>query len=208
MLRTLAVLTFALSMAGAVLAETIFSNLGVDDTYDCCYAWSVYGAGAPIQTDRGSSFVPLAAYTLDSVDAAFNWYGGNRGGYLWLMSDNSGVPGVVVESFHFDNLPAAASAELVTGVSTLHPLLSPGLRYWLVASADPGAFLGMGWNNTGGTGLVSRDNQGPWGFNPDAAAGAFRVLGTVAAVPEPQTYALMLGGLAALTVVMRRRKQG
>ena len=39
------------------------------------------------------------------------------------------------------------------------------------------------------------------------AAGKYTASATVAAVPEPETYAMLLGGLAVLGLVKRRRKQ-
>jgi hypothetical protein len=45
------------------------------------------------------------------------------------------------------------------------------------------------------------------GGGPSGVNMAFDVMGT-AAVPEPETYALMLAGLGGLALAMRRRKQG
>ncbi len=204
--KLLAVVLVGFGLTGPVPAATAFSNLGAGDSYDCCYGWAIYGSAAPIKLDKGSRFVPPSSYTLDSVQAAFNWYGGTAGGYLWLMSDTAGAPGAILESFHFASLPAPSAAKIVTGTSTLHPLLSAGLQYWVVASADSDSFLGFGWNTTGDTGLASRDSDGPWGVMPWATAGAFRVTGTLAPIPEPEATSLMLIGLGLLGLVAHREK--
>ena len=205
--KVLAVAIVSLGLAAPVHAATIFSTLGAGDSYECCSGWAVFGPAAPIDTDRGVPFVPLGAYTLDSVEAAFTWLGGTNAGDIWLMSDSGGLPGVILESFHFDNLPtfSTSSTALVTGASTLHPLLSAGTQYWLVASANDDSFLSLNFNNTNDTGLASRDDALPWGFDPDATAGAIRVSGTPAAVPEPATIVLFATGTLVLACFIHER---
>jgi len=192
-----------------VRADTTFSNLGAGDSYDCCTGWAVYGSAAPIELDRGSPFVPLNTYTLDSIEAALTWSSGPNAGDIWLMSDSGGEPGVILESFHIDNLPTftASNTALAIGNSTLHPLLSAGVQYWLIASADGDSFLSLNWNITGDTGLASRDDNGPWGVGPDATAGAFRVNGTLAALAVPEPATLTLLGLAVAGMAWARRRK-
>src|SRR4030095_9287611 len=129
--RFLAVAIISLGIAAPVRADTIFSNLGAGGSYNCCQGWAVYGSAAPIDLDRGSPFVPLNAYTLDSVEAALTWSNVTNAVDIWLMSDSSGVPGAILETFHIVNLPTfrTSSTALATVASTLHPLLSAGVPF-------------------------------------------------------------------------------
>jgi hypothetical protein len=191
----LAISICSLGAATALPAEIIFSDLGPGGSYQSSSGWTIYGTTAPTKTDRASSFVPAGNYTLDSIQAAFTWSFGFNTGDMYLMSDNGGVPGTILESFHFNNLPhfGVSPTALTTGVSTLHPLLSAGVRYWVATSANDDSFLSFNWNNTGYMGVASRDNGGAWGMSPDLTAGAFLV--TATPVPEPTGFAL--AGLAA-----------
>jgi len=201
--RFLVLAICSLGTAVPVRADVVFSDLGPGGSYQSSMGWTVYGPTAPIKTDRASTFVPLSSYTLDSIQAAFTWSSGVNAGDMYLMSDSGGLPGAVLESFHLNNLPAfgASSTALATAASTLHPLLSAGIQYWLVTSANDNSFLSFNQNNTGYIGLASRDNGGAWGLNTGITGGAFRVIGSPAAVPEPSTFALV--GLAVMLMTVR-----
>ena len=146
-------------------SEAIFSNLGAGDTYDCCQGWTVYGSSAPIATDRASPFVPDNDYTLDSIELALTWLGSTNSAEVWLLSDDAGLPGDILESFLLTDFPPFLSTDtaLASATSTLHPLLVAGTQHWVATSASGSSDLSFNWNITGDTGLASRDNSGPWG---------------------------------------------
>ena len=73
-------------------------------------------------------------------------------------------------------------------------------------------FQSTGWSSTyssnqyaWGTSVGNANAQWIWGANSDRIL--LRTASPVAAVPEPETYAMMLAGLGLLGVAARRRKQ-
>jgi hypothetical protein len=206
---------------GSANASTVFSNLGPGDSYNCCLGWTVAGPNAPNATDKASPFTPSSTYTFDSVEVAFQWEAFTNAGVIWLMSDDGGLPGTILESFHFTNLPLfkTTSTQLAVGTSTLHPLLSAGVQYWVAASGEGDSLLSFNMNVTGDTGLASRDDHEPWGFAgipgigigpvTTPLAGAFRVSGTAfTTAPEPSAILLLGMGVfaLALTTWLRQRE--
>ncbi len=85
--------------------------------------------------------------------------------------------------------------------------------YWADNAVAPGAFIGfqnsenVRFGDTPG-GIFNVDTPGLYSFRLEAWNGATLVNSTtmsVQVVPEPETYALMLAGLGALGLVLRRR---
>jgi hypothetical protein len=214
MTRFLTAAILFLVLAAPCRANTIFSNLGPGDTYDCCHGEFVQGPQTLFDLDVGAPFIPLDSFTLDFVDIALTWFSDTpNAGDVWLMSDAGGLPDLILESFHFENLPEffTTDSTLATGVSTTHPLLSAGVQYWVVASTDGETQLIFNSNITGDMGCVRRrdSDEGDWGecFEVGEQAGAFRVRGTPA-VPEPASVLLFgIGGVALLGRAVATRKR-
>jgi hypothetical protein len=171
--------------------------------------------------DVAMAFTPARDYTLDSIEVI------GEGGFLnnvFLMSDSTGVPGSILESFQvtFPNemLGFVAPFELATPrllSSLLHPLLTAGTQFWLAMSAaDPTnsrSFLAVSGRlrvtaSEQTTGPVAfREDAGSWLIQTDDQP-AFAVRGSVVAapIPEPETYAMMLAGLGLVGWMAKRRR--
>jgi hypothetical protein len=118
-------------------------------TYDGGSGWS-FGNSFGSVVDAAMAFTPTADYTLDSISVAATHIVSQGDGpssdlaNVYLMSDLSGAPGSVIESFQVtmaqSTLVGQTSQlqEPLVGLSVLHPLLTSGTQYWLVMSAvDP-----------------------------------------------------------------------
>jgi hypothetical protein len=210
----------ALSVVGftnrATASTIVFDNLAPGDGYDGT-TWSVGMPPFNPNWEVATSFVPEMTVTLDEIVAPFIDFGpifGWPASELDLSitsSDGLGMPGAVLESFHY----AGPFGGLTTFDSILSPTLFAGVQYWLVATnpnGPSGAVLGWAWNSTGDTSATAgATRQGESGIfyelrDPDVA---FRVTGDVVSVPEPSTLTLLAGGLSALQArswLNRRRR--
>lgn len=105
---------------------------------------------------------------------------------VMLMTDNAGVPGTVMEAWHFSGQMAALGDpnSPLSAASVLNPLLTAGTQYRLVVSTTgPDAHAAWHFNSVGDVGpLASRTDLGPWGASNDTR-GAFRIIGTAAGEP-------------------------
>lgn len=137
--------------------------------------------------------------------------------YLWLS-----VPGSSTASYSFSALSAVQSLT----VSFWYSALSTAASWSLTGPANPLANTNPGFfgtlfaaNNPGPGGTIGADQQVSFTWNNLSAGNYTLAFGTglgslkvddvqisVTAVPEPETYAMMLAGLGLIGTIVRRRK--
>jgi hypothetical protein len=143
----------------------------------------------------------VATYEGNSASYSNDLYLVRPGGDLFVFNNHASAVGSSVDLGTF-----AAGTELIF---RLH-VNNTGYDYFTgPASRNPDgkAHARVQTDYTPGTTLVSFEDlfgtpEYPGGYNDLS----FSFTHTVAGVPEPETYALMLGGLAALGAWVRRRK--
>lgn len=180
---------------------TIFSNLGTKYPKGVYFIKAASSQMGP-QNSFGFSqywnavaFTPNASHNVTKIEVALGHSSGANKIVLSLNSDNGGVPGTAIRTWHPQNLPNFGSccATVVVRDDGGIPV-SAGVQYWIVASTNnqDSDFSG-GWyyNTTDQVDVVqeayycSDDHGGTCGANndrwtlfPDAPALAFAVFGT------------------------------
>jgi hypothetical protein len=175
----------SLSQADVVL----YSTLGPQKSWDRHDAYVVlgpngagsprpYAAAMPFMLDNSavlkSIHLPIGAGLIPSTNLFI----------VELLADNDGLPGDVIESFSFADLPFTFSATepLSVAKSQVQPILEAGTVYWL-AVLPGGDDTAGGWNFTSplqtGTIAFTRDGGNTWTLKSqaDTAIAAFRLHG-------------------------------
>jgi hypothetical protein len=186
-----------LGSSGSAQADVIFNNFGPNNGYN---TGSGYIIGTSITWVQGDAFTPTGnSFTLDRIELALGHGVGPNEIDVSLRTDAGGLPGAVLESFHFSNMgPLGQNNPPVVGDSTLHPFLAQNTQYWLIASAPDVTFIGWGFNSTNDRGPHAQSfNGGPFNVESQGTRGAFRTTGTPA-IPEPGGLVLFGVGMAAL----------
>jgi len=204
----LSILFLALPQAEATI---IYNTFGPGDTFNSP-GWTISNQSDTTPNfDQGDAFIPDASYRLDTIELAFSLVRGTNTLDVWLMSDSGGKPGAIIETFQFINQMSSIPLRgIISGTSTLHPLLEANTQYWLIASVPVSGTLAPWWMSPSGEGLhADREDLGPWSvFNTSRSdlekQGAFRINGTP--VPEPSTILLLGAGLAGVGILRRRFK--
>lgn len=232
-----AILAIAGGSTGAH-AAIIFDNFdpggGFDTGPSNSYATGAQMTFVPV-VDTYRSAVQFAVsggnYTLDTMSLAIQKSNGTPDLLrIRLTTDSAGVPGTTLETLSENQAiwPTVAPISATTLTSLLHPLLTNGASYWIVAElSGPTEDASYAWKfNTTGTktGYQSDSDSNVGGFSPpDPWNGAitqqniaFSVSGTLQApppppppsVPEPGTLTLAgLGACGLIARALRRRRQ-
>jgi len=219
-MKSAIVLTIAavLIISGHAAAVPIYSTFGPGNSYS---NWAAYDIGNPgYEWDRGEQFMYSCpenkSCTLDSVEIALRQayidciaVGANKVD-VWLMTDDGGKPGTIIEGWSFVN-QLGIDGKILTGVSTLQPVLQPDTPYWLVAST-PDASTWALWPKSTPTVLGEHGRKldgDPWEIYNNITQGAFRINATCIekppVVPAPGAIVLSSIGVAILGYIRRRR---
>ena len=187
--------------AWPVQAGVIVNTFGPGDSYSVGAGYTI--GLSPDMFVQGDAFTPGSTVTLGKIELAVGLVSGSNELDVWLMSDAVGQPDAIIESFHFSGAMGAFGNlnPLLSANSTLHPVLTGGTQYWLIASApEAGTWAAWNENTIGALGLhAERSSAGPsWDVHPDQTLGVFRVSSLETGIPEPGTLYLLVSGLALL----------
>jgi hypothetical protein len=220
-------LIFLAPRSAAADPIAIFNTFGPGDTYSPG-AGPILGPGFPMsegdvtpgQWFASSFLVPTGVFEFTGVDLALSVL--NRFGEpaspvnvtLRLVAGVAGLPGTTA----LEMMSTTAVTSLFDGgsiesvASSLRPVLTGGMEYWLIASTLDEA-EGAGWMGsfTDNRPLPSAIRRVDGDWTRGSPNGAFRVyaqrLDSPAPVPEPATMALAGLGLAAVARSVRRRQR-
>ncbi len=176
-------------VAGRSRADVLYSTLGPHKDWNHRQAYVVLGpdgVGSPRPYAAAMPFILDTSAVLKSIHLPIG-AGPVPGTNLFtveLLADNDGLPGDVIESFSFADLPFVFSSDepLSIAVSEVQPVLEAGTVYWL-AVLPGGDDTAGGWNFSNplqtGTMAFTRDGGNTWTLKTDAdtAIAAFRIHG-------------------------------
>ena len=214
---TLGALLLALALPVPSRADTIYSNLGLGSSYDCCNGLPVLLLAMPFAVPVG------AGYSLTEIDIALTQAAPSSPSSVevMLLNDSGGLPGSTIASWTLGPFPTSGPttttiqpAQIIAGISGIP--LSGGTTYWLAAKFTD--FPQASWevNNTSQIGNALQFPMTPGGtWTPldDPLLGAFRAIGdpitggTRDQVPEPGTLLLLSASLAGLATLRQRNKK-
>ncbi len=213
------VMLAACLLAGPVFAnDVLYSDLSNDPIhlYNALVGYTIEGSDPGPFLAQGFSLLPTISEQLEGIDIAIGVGVGTHSMVITLNSDNSGLPGSILESWKVTGLPGAGGCcGLQTLTSNLAIDLFTGTRYWVLAT--PGASDTDGiWSlsNTGVTGprVNESDPAGPFKiFDTDQPSGAFAVIGNGVQISWVCRSRFRWGltglGLGVLGVLSRRRRK-
>lgn len=202
-----------LIVAGLVLcssvlrASTIFTTFGLNNTYSV-------GTGLVV-TDSNFSysvavqFTPSADYKLSGIDFVATRQSPDSPDSVTLsiFSDGGGLPsGNPLEALTLagQTVVFGGASPVLTVTSLINPVLYANHAYWVEMNAPLGSLI---WNHntTLASGIAETDGLGNWSTS-NSTQGVVRITGTEATLaPEPQTWLMIAGGVAAVALSSRRR---
>jgi hypothetical protein len=164
---------------------TIYSNLGTgSNVYNAIAGTGVLGRQVPGQPRPewvANGFTPTADHTVTEIQVGVTYVSGDNEMVLSLNEDNAGIPGKVLHTWQFGNLPTFGTcctlqtARLKTGIP-----VKKGMLYWVVVrTSRQGVDTWDVWNNNIGDfqGSFSNNTGQGWNHKSTQELGAFGVFG-------------------------------
>jgi len=193
-------------------ADVLFTNFGAGLTYDINLGNPVGNAFDGNDWAEANTFTPSFSGSFQSLLIALSCaFTCPDAVSVSLTADNGIQPGTVLESFSVAGGSLGPigvyNAPLLLN-SVLRPQLFAGTQYWVAVSAPLTDSVSWNLNNTGDvSGQASSTDDGATWFSPSGnTPGALEVDATV--VPEPGSFALLVGvGLLVSLIHRRRRSQ-
>jgi hypothetical protein len=197
-----AVLKIVLSLAAASANAGVFIDTGTpNNTWSTLANIRNFDTGYSSYESRGYRLSFTEPYNITGITSYFNT-GNSVGIAMTLFADNSGTPSSLLHQGIFFE-PGIEFADTWAGLSGINWQVNAG-NYWLVYNTGDGIARIYGSSTEFET-VYKYDS---FGWEPVGRTSiSLRITGDVAAVPEPSTYGLALGGLALVAVALKRRNK-
>lgn len=199
----LSIVTRSLLAAAAISVGTGIVDARADvliDTYNPSGGVDNFPMGLDTRFNLAVQFTASTRVTIDSVLAAITWSSGTPTMSLGVMSNLNNLPS---DTFLYQAVLNQPSANVL--LSGLNWSLDAG-TYWLAAIPDPGFFGSWAANFSPVTPTLFASTSSDFGLPKHWAPAATPLAARITtAVPEPETYAMILAGLGMIGFVARRR---
>ncbi len=187
-IRTLLILSLCLATPMTASADVAWDTLGSFDTgspiQNATGPTSACFMGWTADRDIGAPFTPAASGEIDFVEMSVCGIENCEGNSVdvWLMSDDAGLPGIILATATFTALPLFSGvpfSDISASSSFAGDLqVDAGTEYWIVLSANNADAIG--WQITLlGAGVAGRPAQrygaDPWFLGSESIPGAMRV---------------------------------
>ncbi|MCA9186988.1 MAG: PEP-CTERM sorting domain-containing protein [Pirellulaceae bacterium] len=198
-------------------AETLFDNLGPDDTFALEGPGGALGIGVGGEKDfkSGFRFTPAADYLLDSVTAPIVQFppGGPNPITIELYESGAdGLPGELLDSSQSLQVPLILAPSASVFEFAGDTVMKAGVDYFIAARADDTQAIPAAWNFNStehlGTNITfsnaRSDGTMGWRESEIDLLLAARIEGTL--VPEPSSASLLALALPAFARLGRRKR--
>jgi len=207
-------------LAGALCAVCLVNPASADVLLDTGTpgGWlGYYGFDVFVGQSVAIAFTPGQNYAFDDVSLwlmSNDFDAAGRTLTISLQTDAGGGPvpvapsGTALESWAHTTGAIGWTPVLETLSSVLHPVLSAGTTYWIVAESNEPAFVDPVWVVAGNGPLYTMGNidfQSSTAWQVGLTGGPPGVVITASAVPEPAALVLALLGVPLVLRVARRR---
>lgn len=192
-----------LSVSAIQLGGNTFTPTGLNSTYGLYFAFS--GAGT---TSLGNPSTTNTSGNFSSLDFTLYGYNGTAS-FGFDASNNPTTTAPTTTVLATGSLvPGTGSVSTMVGAGKFVPTAAATLTFQTAAASnaffsDPTPFYDLAF--AAFTNTTSQVTPFVGGFRIEQGGGAFNFAATPP-IPEPETYALMLAGLAAVGFVARRRR--
>ena len=200
------ILTLLLALCGHVHAEVVLSNFPETE---------VGGPQITPSTWVGQSFsFTDSDYSLGSIRSLMVWNGGPGALGARIYSESGGFPSAIISELNVSAHPAIVTQYYASFTPQSETILQAGDTYFLVLyGITPGPNTQYYWARSTGSvtgdgaiyspSVTSLNTGGSWG-NYLATPQAIEI--TATAIPEPSNSAALVGLLASLYFLKRRRR--
>jgi hypothetical protein len=199
------VASVALFSATPVSAEVILDTIG---SQNFAANSGIFVANSSLETQSlAISFSSSVGATISEIDAYIGTLtliaSTTHSVTLGIMANSAGAPsGTFIDS---SVVSLSSTSPIVLG--SLDWKISAGTTYWLAAVATSGTFAI--WNagpDIAPVAVTHTISGGKWTTQDGGDAPAASITASVASVPEPSTWAMMLLGFAGVSFMAYRRK--